>query len=133
MINEKLNKDILDLINENKTEINGMKAKLLWTNPNPTSDITTLNITLNSSNYDMILWLCKEATALNTLISGYSIKGYGVKFNNINGNGTNRRRQIDYNSDTSYTIQSAYAQDGSNPNGALLPIYAIGFKTGLFS
>lgn len=123
----------IDQVDANTTNIGNITGTILWTNPNPTSDITTLNITLNSSNYDMILWLCKEATPLDNLISEYSIKGYGVKFNNINGNGTDRRRQIDYNSDTSYTIQSAYSQDGSNPNGALIPIYAIGYKTGLFS
>ena len=30
MINEKLNKDILDLINENKSEIDNLKPKILW-------------------------------------------------------------------------------------------------------
>lgn len=105
-------------------------AKILWTNPSPTNDFATQTITLNSSDYDLLMWIFKTGTSV---VMVYNIKGYGAKTIDITGNTNTRRRQIDYVSDISYTIGNAYGEDGNIRNGALIPLYVIGYKTGLFS
>ena len=120
---------LLQIGGELYTNNNG---KILWTNSSPSSDMSTVDINLNSSDYDLLLWICKEGTTSTELLSSYTIKGYGVKFNNISGNNINRRRTIVYVNDTKYRTQPVYGQDGNNYNGALIPIYVIGYDTGLF-
>ena len=103
MISEKLNKNLYELINKNKDDINNLKGKILWENSSPTSTIDNDTIiTLNDDDYDIILWLFRYSSSVNKIISSHSIKGYGTKVSNI------------------------------LEGGALIPIYAIGYKTGLF-
>lgn len=149
MINEKLNKDILDLINENKTEINGMKAKLLWANPNPTSNFPssgdTGNVNLNSDDYDFIIWVCSDNNKFDSPGGCFLyFKGQRyINFNNAVGSaGTqayNIFRYLQRVDDRTFKISRCfkYRQSGSSTSlsyedTTLLPIYAIGFKTDLF-
>lgn len=150
MINEKLNKDILDLINENKIEINGMKAKLLWTNPNPTSNFPSSGdsgtINLKSDDYDFIIWVCSDDNKFDSPAGCFIyFKGLRyINFNNAVGSaGTqiyNIFRYVQRVNDTTFNISRCfkYRQSGGSTSlnyedKTLLPIYAIGFKTGLFS
>ena len=105
---------------------NQANAKILWTNPNPGSVISSdTAITLSSDDYDYILWVIRVSTTNNLSCSNTSFKGYGLR-TYIGGN----YRNITRNNDTSYTINPANSTDFNN---ALIPIYAIGYKTGLFS
>ena len=150
MINEKLNKDILDLINENKTEINGMKAKLLWTNPNPTSNFPssgeTGTISLSTDDYDFIIWVCSDYNSFTSPAGNFIyFKGQNyMNFSNaIGSSGTqifNIFRFLQRVDDKTFHISRCfkYKQAGNNTSltyedKTLLPMYAIGFKTGLFS
>lgn len=100
--------------------------QLLWTNPNPGNAISSdTTITLSSDDYDYILWVMRVSTTNNLSCSNTSFKGYGLR-TYIGGN----YRNITRNNDTSYTINPANSTDFNN---ALIPIYAIGYKTGLFN
>ena len=78
MINEKLNKDILDLINENKTEINNLKGKMLWKNNNPTINFNAQNVNLLDSDWDSYEVIYGANTSSDSkLMSAKSIKGRG--------------------------------------------------------
>lgn len=103
---------------------------ILWTNPSPTSDFSSQSIALSSSDYDMLMWISKGADG--AVITAYSIKGYGARLLDIIGNTNTRRRTITYTNSISYTIENAYGEDGGTKNGALIPLYAIGYKTRLF-
>ena len=113
----------IEILKENISE-NGVK--ILWVNPNPTQSIDeNTNINLSNDDYDVILWVARYSSTIDLCVSGYSIKGKGVNLSNVTSDGLVRWRRIQYNSDTSYTI--IYDANG----GAVIPIYAIGYKIGL--
>ena len=133
MINEKLTKNLYELVNENKTGINNIKGKILWTNPDPTQAISSSDITLSSSDYDVLEIFFQHRTFNNS--ATYSIK--------ILKSSTGTRcfipttdgivyRIITKNNDTSLTIGTIIGSI-SDDSTLIIPIYAVGYKTGLFS
>lgn len=125
MINEKLNKDILDLINENKTEINNLKGKILWTNPNPTSGFDNQIINFNSDDFDVYEVFYYISTENLQMLSCKSIKGHGTRLMIPSSNMEFRR--MNAINDTTYSFENP-----SNVNFGV-PAKIIGYKTGLFS
>lgn len=137
MINEKLNKDILDLINENKTEIetkiNNLKGKILWTNSNPENNFSAQNISLSDSDWDCYEVIYgSDAVANAKMMSVKSIKNRGCKLNSKVGSNNICDREIQYKNQTLFYVNGAYVNNALN-NQYLIPIYIIGYKTGLFS
>lgn len=108
-------------------------GSILWTNPNPSSDFSASTITLNSSDYDILIWLFQRQSSQTTLISPtITIKGYsGMAFSQT-ATGENRRRGCEYLSDTTYSISDSIAPDGNVYNGSIIPLLVIGINTGLF-
>lgn len=105
-------------------------AKLLWTNPNPDSSIASATtITLIDDDYDMYKVIYKHTNTSSRLLSVDSIKGYSCVLQ-TNASGMIFRRFIDYNSPTSYTISTE--NGGQSNNNTLIPLYIVGYKTGLF-
>ena len=116
---------------DTKCQSNG---KILWTNPNPSSSFIGQTITLSSSDYD-VLEIYSTQTKSNTRLQVTKvIKGYdGVMFT-IGDTGSSIRRTLTRVSDTSYTVGNVQGpQDISGNNDYVIPIYVIGYKTGLFS
>ena len=103
------------------------KGVLLWTNSSPTSSISSnTNITLNDSNYDM-LEIVYLLYSNNTYYNSVKIrKGGNARLFSMSGT-TFTYRNVTRNSDTSYTINTDSASAGNN-----IPVYIIGYKTGLF-
>lgn len=109
--------------------------QILWINPDPTSSFASQTITLSSGDYDFYEVYCtyNEGTAIQYANGFKTIKGKGILITE-NGYGTDIsvRRKIDYTDDTHLLVY-----DGMNGNavgnGYLIPIYVIGYKTGLFS
>lgn len=117
--------EIKSVVNNNATELSNLKPVLLWTNPSPSTEISSnTSITLNSDNYDFILWIFRVSISNNQTDSDFSLKGYGLRhyIGNV-------YRTITRNSDTSYTIN---ASSDAAYNNAAIPLYAIGYKIGLF-
>lgn len=118
--------------NNNSLEINGKIIdgwKLLWTNPNPTTAFSTLTINLNSSDYDIYMILFKNSATGTFINSSIVLKGYGTQLINSIGS-TTIRRLVDYSSDTQLNVREATGDYSST--SSIIPIYVVGYKTGLF-
>ena len=120
---------VADINGENAVNIletlNGIKGKVLWTNQNPSSTFTSQTITLNSDDYDLFEIIYSYNTSNLYTSSVRGIKGKGVLLTTITANGA-IRRIISYISDTSLSVESI------TDNDSLIPLYVIGYKTGIF-
>lgn len=106
-------------------------AKILWENPNPTSAISTdTNINLSSDDYDILEIFYTISTSNSQMLSSKFIKGYSGRITIPNASGGTNYRAITRNSDTSYTCGTLTP---SSDNALCIPVYIIGYKTGLFS
>jgi len=114
---------------------------ILWTNANPISAYAGGDIDLDSSNYDMYEIIYKpynnQSIAMNT---GKIPKGLGTTLIFNAGNSTNGpyvyRRDISYSSDTKLsagTATEAFGSTNQANNNMCIPIYVVGYKTGLFN
>lgn len=119
-------------ITELKENLGGF---ILWTNPNPTSNFAGQTITLSSSDYDMYeVLFYGSGTRADTMTSGRIPKGENAFLQQAYdiGNGVQvRNRSVKYVSDTSYNITDGTI-NGTTNNTQNIPIYVIGYKTGLF-
>ena len=110
-------------------------VQILWTNSSPNSDFAEQTITLSSADYDFYEIYCAyNNTTASQYTNGFrTIKGKGLIISE-NGYGTDLsiRRKVDYTDATHLLISSAYG--GANiDNGYLVPLYVIGYKTGIFN
>lgn len=125
MINEKLNKDILDLIN-------GIKGNILWQNNNPTDAFQEQIIRLSSNEYDMYEVLFYGSnTKADLLTSGRIPKSENAflqQIYNIGSGAKVRNRSVKYIDGTHFKITGA-TLDGNENNFQNIPVYIIGYKT----
>jgi len=107
------------------------KGTILWTNSSPTENWTAQNITLSSDDYDELTWIFLTNKEYANIISTITIKNYGgIIISLYNGV---VRRTITYIDDTTYNISNCTtAEASSSYQGAIIPLYVIGKKTGLF-
>lgn len=127
------NDDELTAINTKVTNITG---QILWTNSNPTQAISqTTNITLSSSDYDILEIYYIQATSSTSLMySSKILKGASTRMRISTTDGTNIYRGMTYLSDTSYRIDLPYSETTlSNINSLVIPYKIVGYKTGLFN
>ena len=114
------------------------KGVLLWTNSSPTSSFSAQTITLNDSlsNYDCYTIMHRQSTTNGRIISTGKIPvGHGTFM--ANPLSTNQYRGTNENtSGSSITFTPGYKAnaDGSfaEDNTLVIPMYVIGYKTGLF-
>lgn len=147
-INDTDMNEIKSVVNNNATQLTNITGQILWTNPNPTSSFGEQTITLSSSDYDMyeiiftpnILSTSSDISRQGT--SGRILKGYGTRLfiayaGAITSGANVFSRLVDYVSDTEikfYVGLSAYGTTSRvEDNQVVVPIYIIGYKTGLFS
>lgn len=123
------------------------KPIILWTNPNPTSSFAAQNITLSTSDYDMYEVIFKQnVTQTNSQsLTLRALKNYNVYASfviNINaGQNQNtgfRVRTVNYTNETTLAVQDGLQKNETTGvpatnNDILVPMYVIGYKTGLFS
>lgn len=135
-INENID-EISETINTINTNISNITGQILWTNPTPSSAISSATtITLSSSDYDMLEVFYLQATSSSggTLYTNRFLKGYSTRMRIHTVDGVNVYRTLTYSSATSYIIQTTTA-DGTvtSPQILAIPLYIVGYKTGLFS
>lgn len=129
--------EIKSVVNNNATILEGLTGTLLWTNSNPSSLLPSdTNITLSESdsNYDILGVFFKTANDGTDVEYSQTLVGNGFNIGAIGFEGAGLRRRIVRNSDTSYTIK-AYNGETLADSGTgkyIIPIYIIGFKTGVF-
>lgn len=116
--------------------INKALGTILWTNSSPSSDFASQSITLSSDDYDVLEFYFLQSTTANSMLPLVKIfKNYDglaiYSSSTVQDVGT---RAITRNSDTSYTIGDYYKiSGGTGGNNRLIPIYVIGYKTGMFN
>ncbi len=117
--------------------IKSLRGKILWVNPDPLNDFQAQDISLNSNDYD-----CYEViyygskTGANVFNSGKIPKGKNSFLQQCYQTGTIpmiRAREIDYVSDTIFHVQQGLVNGSNNNDHINIPVYIIGYKTGLFS
>lgn len=111
-----------------------IKGTLLWQNPNPNNAMGDQTINLNSSEYDFYEVFYKNNKDVNRLKSQKSIKGSGVSIFGLEGSsqGNTYIRDLDYVNDTTMFVGICANPGVSYVNDYCVPIYIIGYKTGLF-
>ena len=107
----------------------------LWENPNPSASFGAQNITLSSSDYDLLLLICKLSTTYLGTGSYISPKGAGGKWDlaSYASNGAqNWIRFTAYVNDTTINIHDAYkvipGGSGTVTNDILIPYQIYGIK-----
>jgi len=117
--------------------IKSLRGQILWANPNPLNDFPAQNISLNSNDYD-----CYEViyygskTGANVFNTGKIPKGKNSFLQQCYQTGATpmiRAREIDYVSDTVFYVQQGLVNGSNNNDHVNIPVYIIGYKTGLFS
>lgn len=134
-INDTDMNEIKSVVNNNANILKGIQGIVLWANPNPSSVIaSSINITLSSDDYDVLECYYKASNDGSDMESTKIIKGMNFNLSATGYQGAGLRRRITYNSDTSYTI-GLYNGETLTDSGTgkyIIPIYLIGYKTGLF-
>lgn len=116
------------------------KGKILWTNANPESNFDPQTITLSDSNYDVleVYYISSSGTNDDYVSSTKTPKGYNINLVSLGYNASTspmRVRRINYVSDTRLSItegKSGVNSTSNLNNSVCIPIYIIGYKTGLF-
>ena len=109
--------------------LNGNLGTVLWENSNPTEAFAAQDITLSSSNYDVV-----EVFYINTNNSTDDIrqnsvramKGSSLRLFSVGGH--NDRRDLVYSSDTVYKAGGGTIINGSANNRLCVPVKIIGYK-----
>lgn len=113
-------------------------GKILWTNPKPTENFIQQDITLNSNDYDVLEVWFSHYRGDNYSFSQRFLKGTNTDLFKSDKDGASQSRTITYISDTQLSFGDGYFYHPSYSDGArvqnsrCVPIYIIGYKTGLF-
>lgn len=127
-----------DSINNAKSEVNG---QILWQNQNPTTTFESQDVTLSSTDYDVLEIYYYDFIGTKRMQSTKLIKGNDGIMQSIfenNDKGYIGYRKIYYRSNSLYRFGSAVSivqQDAFQRlavNDWLVPVYIVGYKTGLF-
>jgi hypothetical protein len=133
LVIEGTEKNLTDLdskINNIDEDFEGLKGKILWTNPNPNSEFSPQSIEVNLDGLDAYeIMAYQNLDNKNRLITtGKIAKGYGSV---LNYTVSNRYRAFNY-TDNKITFQDGNS-GGNVDNKQLIPLYVVGYNTGLFS
>ena len=121
-----------------QVEGNNIIVRTLWTNTNPNQAFEPQTITLNSGDYDYLIWFYKLAWTSN-IITGSVIcsKGDNIQLQSVNAyesNGMNlMKRLATYVDNTHYSIEDGIIADLTNhrnTNGKEynIPLKVVGIK-----
>lgn len=133
--------NITSSISTNTTSINGLKGSILWTNQNPNVGFTGQQITLSSDDYDMLEVFFYDYNQTNRFNSVRIPKGDSSNMFTLfdyNGGMYMGRRTANNDGDTTITISGCYSIITNSQlnvqlsNEWCVPVYIVGYKTGLF-
>ena len=107
-------------------------VKLLWSNPNPAEAMGKTTVNLLDNDFDIYEVFFKTKNDETTLQSTKSVKGYGCQLITNNGYFNKSASRGLYGGTDTIGIEVAYAGSTTEANEYLIPVYIIGYKTGLF-
>lgn len=123
-------------------KLSPIRGTILWTNPDPTQNISAdYEINLSSADYDLIEVIYQYSTSGTQQNSSRAVKGKPINLQaySIGSNMTILVRRMDYINDTKYKLTACSLHQvigntvtTNNTSGAI-PLYIVGYKTGLFS
>lgn len=129
--NSSLNAPSIRAVNEGLRTVNdglgNIKGKILWTNPNPTAGFPAQTITLNSDDYDTYKVYYYISSSNLQVLTSESIKGHGTRL--MIPSITMEHRPVNASDNTHLNV-GLPINTGQPVNG--IPIYVVGYKTGLF-
>lgn len=126
-------------------KLSPIRGTILWTNSDPTSAINVdTQINLSSSDYDFLKIIFKRSTNQNVIYTYETLRGSVIELfcNSTSGDSAPwvRSRILQYVNDNTYTMKTSesYLQfcnssSRSNEKTGCIPLYIVGYKTGLFS
>ena len=118
-------------ITANTNAIAELQGEILWTNANPTSDFASQTITLDKSldSYNCYeIYFRQSKTTSRYFTTGKIPVGYGTI---LEVYGANYRPTGTTMSGNTIYFENA-SVSGATDNGYAIPIYVIGYKTGIF-
>lgn len=133
--------EIKTVVNAAVTQVNNMTGSILWTNSSPTASFASQSITLSSSNYDILEIFYYDYTTNQRLMSQRVVKGKGtnlVALFDYNSKMYMGERKITYTNATQLSVGSCTSIIDNNAiavataNQWCVPVYVVGYKTGLF-
>lgn len=105
---------------------------ILWENSSPSSDMPiNTKINLSSSDYDVLEIYYKDRASSTYVQSTRVYKRSNIMLNAI-WNTSRLMRLLDYVDDTQYNVLACNSE-GGNSASVCIPLYIIGYKTGLFN
>lgn len=133
----------------NSLEINGKAVNfgtILWENSDPSSNFASQNVALNSDDYDTYEVYAITGIGNTQLVMYKGLKGYGGMLEYLSELNEGyaqytgfRQRIFRYVDDTHLSFENALQRINTNQsttpevdNSKIIPIYIIGYKTGLF-
>lgn len=135
--------EIKTVVNNNDDTLSNVKGTILWTNPNPTIVMAPTQITLSSSDYDILEIFYVNYTTDGKIISGRTIKGNPTILTTLffyNSNMYMGERIIEYIDATTLNIgncrkiiDNSSISNTDVSNSWAIPLYIVGYKTGLFN
>ena len=137
--------EIKSAVNDNNTKITNIKGAVLWTNPTPNLSFANQTITLSSSDYDTLEIFYRSTPSFSNYRGSIRMLKGGSGEITLSDTGTFDGtlqnciilRSFSYSSDTQYNVSKAqyrYGTTGSyEVTDILVPLYVVGYKTGLFS
>ena len=112
--------------------LESIDISLLWTNSNPTTEMSANTaINLSSSNYDMLIWIfdLNNQTSPHYYSSGICLKEQNIRLNTAAPDATNNTasRNLVYNTATKYTAEAGMLK-ATTQNRRCVPMYCYGLK-----
>lgn len=113
---------------------NAFGGTILWTNPSPASAFASQTITLSSGDYD-VLEIFYSLTYNPTQVKSIKVlKGKNFVLDFYDGYSSKGAiRPVNYTNDTSLSVQNSFYNSTVNSSNYCIPLYIIGYKTGLFN
>lgn len=132
---------IVNAINEIDTKELGITGNILWTNPNPRNSFSsqTINLSESLNNYDAFEIIYRNSTSnVKDFNTGIIPVGHGTTMSALGGGVYFYRNTNDAISGSTITFdkgEMVSAQTGAvtDDNSRIIPIYVIGYNTGLFN
>ena len=124
--------EIKSVVNAGINQVNGISGQILWTNNSPSASFSSQSITLSSNNYDLLVWIFKRNNSTDYMTSPvFVVKTFDGIATTVDSSGNTVRRGISYTDMTTYAL--ADASSTAVDNSYLIPLYVVGYNTGLWS